>query len=174
MITRIQGKWRDHLSRFSQRLNQMASYVCYLLLGIITCVTVLQVALRYIFNSPTSWSEEIALLCLVWFGLIAVAIGIERHEHIAIRFIRDFLPKPLGHILDIFAQVLMAIFMFVILLNGVNLSSMIGEQVLPASHISKSFLYVPLFVSGALGLFNALGNLLLGRLNEIIEEDYND
>jgi len=88
--------WRGQLAFALDGLNRLAALICHLLLVAITAVTVAQVFLRFALNSPTSWSEEIALLFLIWFGLLAVAVGIRRHEHVAITFLRDLLPLPLA------------------------------------------------------------------------------
>ncbi|MBT5186492.1 MAG: TRAP transporter small permease [Kordiimonadaceae bacterium] len=164
------SSWQQYLHKQCEAINKYASLFCYILLVIITAVTVMQIGLRFIFNNPTSWSEEIALLCLVWFGLIAIAIGIRRHEHIAIMFVRDLCPLQIARALDYSAQVLMAIFMTVVLFNGFSLSSLISEQLLPASQLPKSWLYLPLFFSGLLGLFNAGCNILLKDLKESADD----
>ncbi|MCZ0964029.1 TRAP transporter small permease [Paracoccus benzoatiresistens] len=126
-----------------------------------TAITVMQVFLRFVMNSPTSWSEEIALLCLIWFGFLAVAVGIRRHEHVAITFLRDLLPLPLALALDYLAQLTMAGFMLVVVLYGMDLITLAGVQVLPASGWAKNLLYYPAAAGGCLGVVNALANIVL-------------
>ncbi len=41
-------------------------FTSHRLLKFIVVITLLQVSLRYVFNSPTTWSEEFSMLCLVW------------------------------------------------------------------------------------------------------------
>ncbi|AUH33024.1 TRAP transporter small permease [Paracoccus tegillarcae] len=153
--------WRGRLALALDWLNWLAALACHILLVAITVVTVLQVALRFLFNNPTSWSEEIALLFLIWFGLLAVAVGIRRHEHVAIAFLRDLLPRPIAVFLDYLAQLAMAVFMFSVMYYGQDLIDLTGIQVLPASGWPKSLLYFPALVGGLLGVVNALGNMIL-------------
>ncbi|WMS42648.1 TRAP transporter small permease [Acuticoccus sp. MNP-M23] len=155
---------RRHFARFVDGLNVVASWVCYALLVVITAITCLQVFLRFVLNNPTSWSEEVALLCLIWFGMLAIAVGIRRHEHVAISFFRDMLPYPLALTLDFMAQLLTAGFMLVVVVYGQDLVALAGKQLLPASSLSKAWLYVPTLVGGALGTFNAISNILLREL----------
>ncbi|WP_226782417.1 TRAP transporter small permease [Oceaniglobus trochenteri] len=152
--------WRGRLASILDWLNRLAALACHLLLVAITAITVAQVFLRFALNSPTSWSEEIALLCLIWFGLLAVAVGIRRHEHVAITFFRDLLPRPLALALDYLAQLSMAGFMFTVMYYGEDLIALTGVQVLPASGWPKSLLYYPAIAGGALGIVNALGNMV--------------
>ncbi|WP_068408207.1 TRAP transporter small permease [Labrenzia sp. OB1] len=153
--------WRRALKTVIDATNRLFSFACHALLGVITIVTVMQVFLRFAVNSPTSWSEEVALLCLVWFGMLAVAIGIRRHEHVAITFLRDRLPEPAAVTLDYFAQLAMGLFMFVVMLYGGDLIALAGAQVLPASLLPKYLLYLPALVGGGLGVVNAAVNILL-------------
>lgn len=153
--------WRRYLTRVIDGINHVAALACHALLSVIVGVTVLQVYLRYRRNSPTSWSEEISLLCLIWFGLLAVAVGIRRHEHVAITYFRDMMPPRAALALDYMAQVAMALFMFVVMFYGNDLIALAGVQVLPASQLPKWLLYLPAIAGGALGLLNALGNIIL-------------
>lgn len=153
--------WHAKSRQIIDGINHLTALGCHVLLAVITAVTVLQVFLRYFLNSPTSWSEEIALLCLIWFGLLAVAVGIRRHEHVAITFLRDLCPAPVASILDYGAQIAMAMFMFVVMFYGDDLIALSGVQVLPASSLPKWLLYLPAIVGGALGFINAVANIVL-------------
>lgn len=155
---------RVKLASFTDKLNDYSAIVCNLLLTAIVFVTVMQVFLRYFVNSPTSWSEEISLLFLIWYGLLTVAIAIRRNEHISITFFRDALPPKWGSALDYFAQICVLGFMFVLLFYSKDLLALVGVQVLPASGIPKKFLYYPAFVGGALGTFNAIVNIMLHQV----------
>ena len=153
--------WQTVLARIVDTINAIAALVCHALLVIITSVTVLQVFLRYVLNRPTSWSEEIALFGLIWFGLLAVAVGVRRHEHVSITFLRDLSPKPLAVALDYFAQLCIIVFMFVVMFYGHDLIKLAGVQVLPASGWPKWWLYVATILGGGLGMLNGIANILL-------------
>lgn len=153
--------WQGRLAFLVDGVNRLAALACHGLLVVITAITVMQVFLRFVLNRPTSWSEEIVLLCLIWFGLLAVAVGIRRHEHVAITFLRDLLPAPLALALDYAAQLSMAGFMFAVTFYGADLIALTGVQVLPASGLPKALLYYPPIVGGTLGVFNALANVVL-------------
>lgn len=156
--------WNPVVTRGIDGLNWLAALVCHALLAVICAVTVAQVFLRFALNSPTSWSEEIALLCLIWFGLLAVAVGVRRHEHVAIFVLRDLLPAPIAVALDYMAQLSIAVFMFVVMFYSVDLMTLAGAQVLPASGLPKWLLYLPASLGGGLGLLNAVANIALRSL----------
>ncbi|WP_282609519.1 TRAP transporter small permease [Pelagibius sp. Alg239-R121] len=162
--------WAQGTARWIDRINRVAALICHALLAIITAVTVLQVFLRFVLNRPTSWSEEIALLCLIWFGLLAVAVGIRRHEHVAITYFRDLLPGPAAASLDYLAQAAMAVFMFSVMFFADDLIALTGVQVLPASGFPKSLLYFPAILGGLLGTTNALANMILRDVHFVPRE----
>ncbi|UIJ73398.1 TRAP transporter small permease [Aurantimonas sp. HBX-1] len=152
---------RDSLRKGVDAVNIGASWICHALLVVITGVICMQVFLRFALNRPTSWSEEVALLCLIWFGLLAIAIGIRRHEHVAISFLRDMLPSRLAVGLDYMAQGAMAVFMLAVVYYGQDLLALAGHQVLPASGLPKQWLYLPTIAGGLLGCLNAIANIVL-------------
>ena len=156
-------KKRKTLGAALSALDRVMAWSCYGLLVVIVGVTSLQVFLRFILKSPVSWSEEVALLLLIWFGMIAIASAVHHHGHIAITAIRDLLPPAAAHGLDILAQLLILGFGLALAFQGVALVGIVGLQILPASNISKVWLYYPIIVGGVLMAINALGNVLTGQ-----------
>lgn len=161
---------RVHVKKTMDAINAFTALICHALLVIITGVTVLQVVLRYAFNQPTSWSEEIALLCLIWFGFLAIAVGIRRHEHVAITFLRDLMPGKAATVLDYMAQVAIIVFMFAVVRYGADLTALMGAQILPASRLPKTLLYGPALFGGSLGCLNAFTNVFLKDVQGVPHE----
>ena len=98
------------LLKFAKFLNLVAQFVCYRLLELIVVVIVMQVILRFGFNSPTKWSEEVALISLVWFGMLAAAICVQRDTHVSITFFYDLLPNRGRFALELIIQLLIGSF----------------------------------------------------------------
>ena len=163
-VERIIPPMRRLIARGLGTIDTVVEWCCHLLITVIVAITVMQVALRYLLNQPTSWSEEIALLCLVWFGMLALALGVSRHWHIAITVVRDRLPPRAAVLLDVLAQVLILVLASVLVVKGFDLVAVTGRQVLPASGLPKLWLYLPGIVGGGMAALNAVGNLLLWRL----------
>lgn len=146
-------------------LNVVAEFVCHRLLELIVCVTFLQVVMRYVFSSPTKWSEETAMICLVWYGMIAAAICVRRHQHIAITFFRDLAGPRIARFLDIAAQVATFIFALVLIYSGLKLTELTGAVKLPASGFPKSTLYLSALAGGVLICLNVVANLITNSLD---------
>src|SRR4030042_1138000 len=58
-----------------------------------TLIICYQVVMRYVFNASPSWSEEVSLILLIWFGILSIPIGVKLHLHIGIEYIYNQFPK---------------------------------------------------------------------------------
>ena len=75
------------LSNGLDLLEKVLFSVAALALSAMTGVILLQVFLRYVVNSPTSWSEEFATLCFVWCVMLVIPLGVRHQEHISMEFL---------------------------------------------------------------------------------------
>ena len=67
-----------------------------------------QVVSRYIFTSPSSWTEEVARFLLIWVGVLGAAYAFRTGVHLGL----DVLPKKLS---GVSAQILK---LFILLMVG--------------------------------------------------------
>ena len=155
---------KERAEKIFDKVNLATEWICYLLLSILVMIVVVQVFLRYVLHSPLSWIEEVALLLLVWFGMLAVAIAVYRHTHIVITVLWDRFSPFARHIVNIGVELLIILFALNIALNAETLIQVVHGQHLPASQIPKAWLYYPLQFGGALMAFNAFGNIVLDHL----------
>lgn len=58
----------------------------------LTCIMMTQVVLRYFFNAPLFWAEEISVQILVFITLFGISILVHKGELVTI----DFLPRALN------------------------------------------------------------------------------
>jgi TRAP-type C4-dicarboxylate transport system permease small subunit len=158
------------LRTYIELLNKLVDAICNFLLVVMVSVIIVQVFFRYIVNSPVSWSEEVALLILIWFGLLSVSTAIYRHSHMSITFLWEYLPLSGRNFLDAIVQLLIFIFSLNIMLNSNLLVTLVNSEVLPASGILRSYLYLAPVVAGALMAINSSSNLLLGNNNNEIQD----
>ena len=57
------------------------------------------VMLRYIFRSPTSWADELALICMAYVTFVGGAAAYKRNLHFGIDILVDRLPDKGKHIM---------------------------------------------------------------------------
>ena len=76
-------------------LNKVLEFVCCTLLALMTIFATWQVASRYVFNNPSTVTEELVLICFVWMGLLGAAYLFGKQEHMAMTFLFDKLSDNL-------------------------------------------------------------------------------
>jgi TRAP-type C4-dicarboxylate transport system permease small subunit len=75
-----------YLAEFSRWLENALIVVCGILLCVMASSVFFEVLIRYVIHAPTAWTEEVAQFVLVWYGLLAAAVGARKGVHFAIRW----------------------------------------------------------------------------------------
>ncbi len=77
-----------------------------------------QVISRYVFSSPSSWTEEMARFLMIWVSLLGAAYAFRTRAHLGL----DLLPKKLtgrsAEILKLFTLLVVVLFAFTVLIVG--------------------------------------------------------
>lgn len=76
--------------RFVERAIDAAAIAAFC--GIFLCVLV-QVVMRYVFNSPLTWSEELARYLFIWCAFLGWIVASRRNSHLAMTFVVDRFPR---------------------------------------------------------------------------------
>ena len=123
-------------------LNNIEFSISQVILWIFVVLTSIQVILRYIFNNPLDWPEELNQILLVWMTFIG-GIGLSRKNlHLRVDIVDDFLPKKILIFLRSFFNLSTIIFMAIIIIGGIELfNEMIYERT-PAMRLKLSYVYL--------------------------------
>ena len=74
-----------YLAELGRWIENALIVICGLLLCIMASSVFFEVMIRYVVHAPTAWTEELAQFVLVWYGLLAAAVGARKGVHFAIR-----------------------------------------------------------------------------------------
>lgn len=130
-----------------------ATEVVIIFLFIILVSTVfLQVVARYAFNSPPTWTEELARYCQVWIIILASSICIRKGSHLAVDYLSHKFPPFLGRFIRVLISILIAVYVAVVTVFGWRLMVVGHYQVSPAMQINMSYIYI-IFPLGGLLMF---------------------
>ena len=89
------------LLRLVERIIDAAAIAAFS--GIFLCV-IAQVVLRYIFNNPLTWSEELARYLFIWCAFLGWLVASRRHSHLAMTFVVDRLPRSVQTVMGVLIQ----------------------------------------------------------------------
>ncbi len=141
-------------------LELVLSRTAAFLLIAMTMMVLIQVVSRYVFQSPTAFTEELVRYLLIWTGFIGAAYAFSTRQHMALIFIRDKLSDAYKRILMIGVDALILCFaLFVMIVGGTNLSISVMDQYSPLLGISRGVVYAMAPISGALIVLAQVINL---------------
>jgi TRAP-type C4-dicarboxylate transport system permease small subunit len=131
----------------------------FLSMGMLMAMVVIicyQVLLRFGFNRSPSWSEEIAIVLMIWFGILAIPIGVKHKLHIGIEYIFRMFPPRAQYRISLCIYLLIAVFGLMMIVYGIELTEFMTMSTLPATKISSAVEYVVLPISGTMLVYNSL------------------
>ena len=135
-------------------------------LALMTLVISWQVFARYVLNDSPPWSEAAALIVMVYFVLLAAAVGVYEKFHLGFRWLVSKLPMRPKRGVFIFGQMMIMAFGAAMAFNGMALVDYTASHIIPTLKLSRSVAYWPFVLCGGLMMLFALVNcaaLLLSR-----------
>lgn len=92
----------EWLHRLLLRLERMASLVASVMLFLIMTVVVVDVALRYVFNSPLGWSYDlISLYLMVGLFFFSLSATLQHNEHVRVDLLLKHFPRWARHLAEV-------------------------------------------------------------------------
>jgi TRAP-type C4-dicarboxylate transport system permease small subunit len=83
--------------RAVDRLSSALRWIAYVCLAVIMVVVIYEVASRYLFNMPTSFSFDIAMVFQVFLVTLGAPFVLREEGHISITLLTEKFPKRLDH-----------------------------------------------------------------------------
>ncbi|QEW22022.1 2,3-diketo-L-gulonate TRAP transporter small permease protein YiaM [Marinibacterium anthonyi] len=103
-------KW-DRVSVFIGRVTMM-------LIVVLTSVMIYEVVLRYVFEAPTLWANELSLWLAGFVFLCAGLYAMQQRSHIRIFLLYDMLPRWTQRTCDVITTILIVLFAFALIYGG--------------------------------------------------------
>ncbi|SCH90768.1 MULTISPECIES: TRAP transporter small permease [unclassified Romboutsia] len=147
-------------------LDKILEVVCCILLSLMTIFATWQVASRYIFNKPSTVTEELVLICFVWMGLLGAAYVFGKQEHMRMSFLVDKLSERNQTKVKLFSEIVVILFAALVLVfGGLRMSQLSMGQTSSSLQIPMGYIYLALPLSG---IVTIIYNIL--NISDIIKE----
>jgi len=78
-----------------RRLLQVETACSVVILSVLIAIISAQVFLRYVFNNPFTWAEELSALLLIYLSFVTGDVVYKKHAHISIDYVVGFFPPRL-------------------------------------------------------------------------------
>lgn len=146
-------------------------YFASILLASFSILTMLQVIMRYVFNNPLSWSEELARYMFVWFVYISGSYAVKYRRHVRLGFIVDKMPKPINLYSQLLAFLSWLSFLIFLDIYSFKVITLLidSKQKSPATNIPMYILYFSILIGAILMTIRVIQHVV----NKVVEiRDY--
>ncbi len=120
--------------------------------GLMAVVVIYGVIARYVVQNPSVWTEELARALMIWTAYLGISIALRRRGHLGILFFVLKLPIPLQRIVKLFNDSLIAIFLVILVIYGLDFMSEGKEQIETATGITMNYPFAIIPICGLLSL----------------------
>lgn len=150
----------DGIKRFRDSLDKVLEAVIVFLSGVMVVVGAYQILSRYLFNKPSTVSEELLTYTFGWMSLLAAAYMFGKKGHMRMGFLADKAEGGGKRALDLISQWLVFGFAAVIMIyGGIQITSLTMSQRTASLGIPMGYVYSIVPISGALILGYSIMNM---------------
>ncbi len=147
---------QPEVSAGMKAINFVTEWGGMIALVIMTIIVNFTVVTRYFFSYTPGWGESGALLCMVWFGFLSMALGVRDRQHISITILDNFLNKKALLKLDYFQQTAIFLFGIFLIKEGFVLCEVGLHNNMPGLGLSSTYQYAAVpYVGLAMCIYSA-------------------
>lgn len=146
-------------------LFEWAGMMLQIIMVLVVCFTIVT---RYFFSYTPAWGEAAALLCMVWFGFLSIALGAREEVHLSVTVLDSVFPKKAQILLAMLKHALILFCGGFMLYHG-NAMVQIGRlNILSGLNVSSGLLYAAVPTCGFALVAHSAGHFAksLGMLGE--------
>ena len=133
--------------------------ICVVFLAGMVIICAYSVFMRYVMKAAPRWGDEMALFCMVWYGLLSAAVALKEDRHIRIRLWENWLSPKANKILEVIIHVVVLAVLLWFFKWAVALTSLAGATVMTGSQLPMKYLYVAEPVAVFCMIFAAIGRI---------------
>ncbi len=151
------------MNKLRSILNKVIETICMILLVFMVVLGTWQIITRYVFNNPSTISEDLLIYSFVWMALLGSAYVFGKKDHMTMVFLRQKLEGKSDKVklgLNVMTELVVMVFSaLVLVLGGVQISMLAMGQISPALGISMGYIYLALPLSGIITIIYNILNL---------------
>lgn len=147
-------------------LDKILGSVLVILMVVIVLAVLWQVFSRYVMQSPSSVTEELARYLLIWIGILGAAYAAGQQQHLAINLLEEKLNKENRKRLRIGIDLLIIFFCVTVLMIGGGNLVYVNYDLGQSSAALEIPLYIVYLVVPLSGLL-----IIIYKINEILNPE---
>ncbi|OHV08029.1 TRAP transporter small permease [Kushneria phosphatilytica] len=150
-------KWLDRFMALDEVLGSLALFALFL-------VAIANVIMRYFFDAPIAWAEEILQLLLIWATFLGASALVRRNDHVLIELFGERLPPALNRWRErLFNTGLVLVSAVIMVIWGLKLLPFSAYRSTPMLQLSYYWIYLAVPLSAAIMIYHSLRRLMTMR-----------
>lgn len=153
------------LKKISSFSNHLLNIAIAFSLAAMSLAVLLNVILRYAFNSGLTWSEELSRYFFVWMVFLGAVAALKDKMHLGVDIVVNALPKKLQKVVFVVSNGLVLYILWIVVDGSWKMSVLNMNSTGPATGMPLSYLYgigvltgIWMMVLVAVSVFKALKN----------------
>jgi TRAP-type C4-dicarboxylate transport system permease small subunit len=150
------------MEKFNSLLFKIEKVIGQIMLAALLILIVINIILRYMFNMPLFWSEEISNALFIWMGFIGMAYAQGNSSLIALTTLSDKFSGTTKKFVDLFNDLIIAAVVITMFYYSITVWPYL--MITPALKIHEGFIYICVPISFGLMIVHQLlkitGNLV--------------
>lgn len=139
------------MEKVAKLLNKCLEVICVAIFVFITIIGTYQIVTRYVFNAPSTVSEELLTYSFTWLAVLSAALVFGKRDHMRMSYVADKFTGLKALIVGIASEILVFIFSGAIMVyGGIAITKLTMTQVTASLGVSMAFIYVVVPISGVL------------------------
>lgn len=155
--------------KFKPTLDKILEVILVIIMGVMVINVLWQVGSRYIMQSPSSFTDELARYLLIWLSILGASYVTGKKMHLSIDLLAQKVGPEKRKSLNTLVYAIVAIFALLAMVIGgsrlVYIVSSLG-QTSPALEIPLSYVYIVLPVGGIIITYYSILNMLYPEKEE--------
>ena len=137
------------MSKVRKVTDKILEIASIFILSVMTILVVYQVVTRYVFNSPSSWSEAVVTYGFIWLAMLCGAYVFVKRDHMAMTFVLDKFKGTSKVVVEMVNELMIFLFAVGVLLVGGYFGALKqmtqADSILP---ISMGAIYIAIPIAG--------------------------
>lgn len=154
---------KTYLLLTNRAIDEFNRLIGWVLAGLLLVMTVLifwQVFARFVVGRPLYFSDEIARFAMLWLTFLGAGYAYRKGKLIAVDIVLEYAGKKLSCLLRITIILCSALFAFIMVKYGYEITDRVSGQTAPSTRISMMWPYMAVPAGGVVIMINSLGLLI--------------
>ncbi len=148
------------VNRVSKALSNV--FIVFGAIGLLAMTVIVswQVFGRYVLKESPDWSEQTALILMIWYVLFAAAAGVREGFHIRIEALEKAVPKNVAFVMRLLSNIIVCLCGLALMIWGTQLVIGTWSHLVPTLGIPRGAVYLALPIGGTLIVLFSIERLI--------------